>query len=322
MTLRQSFTMILVIAMVSSMCIVPSVGAAPREVRVFLDGRQVQFPDTRPFIGSGRTFVPVRFVSEALGASVAWDEIMRRVTIVRSGQTIVLTMGMAQVLVNGASLTLDAPAHIVAGRAMVPLRFVSEVLGSGVEWRDQEHAVHITSQRVAIVNPGRREISFDPVRDVQSNGTMVETKAIEFGKRALDNVVFKRVGQDFYVQVEHVPGPIGFNVYVSSIAIWRGSRALWREGRGAPVFILHDGHLECMRVNFSKNLKLDSIDSLSVVMRVRIMPIGAYSDMAQELLLTYDTEPKQGTVFWRAFHWVRAENHNVVPYDFSRMFQW
>lgn len=39
--------------------------------------------DTAPFIKDSRTFLPVRFVSEALGADVDWDDKTRTVTIVK-----------------------------------------------------------------------------------------------------------------------------------------------------------------------------------------------------------------------------------------------
>ncbi|WP_010248653.1 stalk domain-containing protein [Acetivibrio cellulolyticus] len=48
--------------------------AAEMPLRVVVDGEKVSFPDVQPFIdGNGRTQVPVRFVSEELGAQVDWN---------------------------------------------------------------------------------------------------------------------------------------------------------------------------------------------------------------------------------------------------------
>jgi hypothetical protein len=44
------------------------VSSAP-DVRV--NGKLVSFPDEQPFIQDGRTYIPVRFVAEALGADVS-----------------------------------------------------------------------------------------------------------------------------------------------------------------------------------------------------------------------------------------------------------
>lgn len=44
---------------------------ASGDVKVTVDGKEVEFPDVKPFIDiNGRTMVPLRFVSEALGAEV------------------------------------------------------------------------------------------------------------------------------------------------------------------------------------------------------------------------------------------------------------
>ena len=56
-------------------------------IEIFIDQRQAfvnRQPivlDTAPFIIDGRTLVPLRFVSEQLGATVVWDEVTRTVTI-------------------------------------------------------------------------------------------------------------------------------------------------------------------------------------------------------------------------------------------------
>jgi len=56
-------------------------------IEIFIDQRQTMvnrqpfFLDTAPFIMDGHTLVPLRFVSEHLGAAVVWDEVTRTVTI-------------------------------------------------------------------------------------------------------------------------------------------------------------------------------------------------------------------------------------------------
>ncbi len=43
-------------------------------IKIIVNGQQVEMDDkVKPFIYEGRTMVPVRFVSEALGADVDWD---------------------------------------------------------------------------------------------------------------------------------------------------------------------------------------------------------------------------------------------------------
>ena len=92
--------------------------------------------DVAPFINSitGRTLVPVRFVTEALNASVFWLPETSQVRIVDGSKEILLTIDSTKVISKGEEKSLDAPAVIINSRTFVPLRFVSEELGAKVEW--------------------------------------------------------------------------------------------------------------------------------------------------------------------------------------------
>lgn len=73
--------------------------------------------------------VPVRAIAEALGAEVKWDGASRKVTIVRGGRELVLTIDNPKATINGKTFTMDTRPVIRQGRTMVPLRFVGELLG-------------------------------------------------------------------------------------------------------------------------------------------------------------------------------------------------
>ncbi len=107
-------------------------------VTVFLNGSQVAFPDQKPFIdqSAGRVLVPVRFVSEALGAQVEWVRQEQKIVINKGGQQIILYVGQKDVYINGQKNALDVAVRLVNDRTMVPLRFVSEALGAGVKWTE------------------------------------------------------------------------------------------------------------------------------------------------------------------------------------------
>jgi hypothetical protein len=91
--------------------------------------------------GSGRTMVPVRFVAEALGATVGWDGDTETVTITLDGSVVEMVIGSTSYTVDGVEETMDAAAEIQDcgdgsgnGRTMVPMRFVAEALGKAVYW--------------------------------------------------------------------------------------------------------------------------------------------------------------------------------------------
>lgn len=91
--------------------------------------------DAAPIIRNDRTMLPVRFVAEALGATVGWDAATSTATVTGSSGTVIeITIGASEAKINGESVTLDAPAFIENDRTYLPVRFVAEALGAYVGW--------------------------------------------------------------------------------------------------------------------------------------------------------------------------------------------
>src|SRR6056297_2657719 len=105
----------------------------PNSVEIVYQNNKVAF-DVAPFIENGTTFVPVRFVVEAMGYTPVWDGTARTVSIYSSAASIVIYVDTKNVSLNGFTMALLANSRIVSGRTMVPLRFVSESLGKRVVW--------------------------------------------------------------------------------------------------------------------------------------------------------------------------------------------
>lgn len=89
-----------------------------------------------PYIKNGRTLVPLRFIAEAFGAEVEWDEAKREVTIKQDKKTIKMVINSDEYTINRDKYELDAPASISGGRTFVPLRIVAEALGKKVAWNN------------------------------------------------------------------------------------------------------------------------------------------------------------------------------------------
>ncbi len=100
-------------------------------------------PEVVPYITNDRTMVPLRFISEALGAEVLWEEGWDGCIIKKGDDEIKFTFGSAEFEVNGKKMTYDAPIEMVANRTMVPIRFFSEQLGCDVYWEEINRAVII-----------------------------------------------------------------------------------------------------------------------------------------------------------------------------------
>lgn len=123
--------------------------AAGGEIKLVINGQEVK-PDVPPVISKNRTLVPLRVISEGLGAQVAWNGKTRTVTVTAPGWEIKLVVGQSQAVVNGQSQILDAPAVIMNNRTLVPLRFIGEALGTEVSWDGKTRTVTVTQRRAEI----------------------------------------------------------------------------------------------------------------------------------------------------------------------------
>lgn len=120
-----------------------TVASAANPVKLQFNGKNLT-SEVPPVIQSGKTLVPVRVISETLGADVNWDPQTRTVTIVKNNDTIILVIDSKDVKKNGIALNKqEVPARIMNGKTMVPVRFVSEALGAQIGWDGATKTVKI-----------------------------------------------------------------------------------------------------------------------------------------------------------------------------------
>ena len=89
-----------------------------------------------PIIKNDRTIVPIRFISEKLGANVVWNEIGRTAVLSLNGKEIRLTLDSNIMKVDGKDIMLEAGPIIKNGRMFIPLRAISEAFDKKVFWND------------------------------------------------------------------------------------------------------------------------------------------------------------------------------------------
>ena len=147
--MKKMLLLLAVIFLVCAAFTVPSAFAeGQRDIRVFVNRKLVDFSDdVKPFINeNNRTMVPIRFVSNELGASVDWDSDTKKVTISQADKIIELVIGNSFAHVNGEKQDFDTAAEILEDRTMVPLRFVNEALGATVDWVNETRTAYITTE--------------------------------------------------------------------------------------------------------------------------------------------------------------------------------
>lgn len=113
-------------------------------------GGTVYYTDTAAEVKNGRTFVPVRVVSELLGATVNWQG--ANVTLQQGEASVKLTVGSTRVQNGQQSSKLEAAPYIKADRIMVPIRFVAESFNCQVDY--SQGLVNIHSNPFQLQNVG------------------------------------------------------------------------------------------------------------------------------------------------------------------------
>ena len=197
--MRKFITVVLVLAMILTLGTIAPVFStrnanAQNIVRIVLptvpgsDGKfymevngEKRLLDAPPFIYNGRTLVSARWITEAFGAKVDWNDDTRTAEFVMDveGETISITivdkgdkwvdtpLGEAKVFSEDVSVkntfVSDQPVSVVLdvpamnpkkiGRIYIPLRFVSETFGASVVWDAATKSVIIEWNKDSIINP-------------------------------------------------------------------------------------------------------------------------------------------------------------------------
>lgn len=158
--------------------------SASSPVTVTVRGTAVTWTDAQPFVDNGRTMVPVRAASEAMGLEVHWDGASREVRVSKdytpetsvyqaelqsglkefiSRRTVIMGIGQKTYTVSnqyavydGRTVTetrtterkadMDAAAEIRGGRTYAPIRYVAEQFGYDVLWDAATRTVKIVNE--------------------------------------------------------------------------------------------------------------------------------------------------------------------------------
>ncbi|HET7814986.1 MAG TPA: copper amine oxidase N-terminal domain-containing protein [Candidatus Baltobacteraceae bacterium] len=123
--------------------------AGAANVTVQVNGQVMNF-DQPPVMRGNRVFVPMRAIFERLGATVVYAN--NQINATGRGRSVHLTIGSTAALINGSSYTLDVAPFTIAGRTEVPLRFVANALGAGVQWDPNSQTVYINAGGGSVQN--------------------------------------------------------------------------------------------------------------------------------------------------------------------------
>ena len=181
--MKKKLALLLIFTLTLTLFSIPAF--ASDEIKLEINGNIVT-PSVAPVIENGTTLVPLRIISENLGATVEWDGTVRQVNIAKDETKIVLTIDKTTAIVNDMDTTLLLAPKIINGSTMVPIRFVSENLGVYVNWDSSSRTVQISA-----TNDFTKPEAETPVQTTVTTG---QKNALEKAKSYLSIMNFSREG--------------------------------------------------------------------------------------------------------------------------------
>ncbi len=121
------------------------IGQNDNAVKITVNNQPVN--SSAGFIQDGRTLVPIRFVSEMLGAEVDWLPTEQCAVVIFNQKAFLFKSNSKNVYINGAYKSIDVPAKNINGRIYVPLRFIAENHNISVEWDGTSKTVHLINNK-------------------------------------------------------------------------------------------------------------------------------------------------------------------------------
>lgn len=101
--------------------------------------------DTTPVLWKNTTYIPLRFLSEGIGATVKWDKKAQEVTVMAGDDTLVFWVNNKVMEVNGMKKNVGSTVFVNKdGRTQVPLRFIAEILNWDVKWAQKDGSITLT----------------------------------------------------------------------------------------------------------------------------------------------------------------------------------
>ena len=120
------------------------IGAAPTPVVV--DGRALPLAALADI--GGTSYVELRPIGDALGASVSYDARAREATLTTEFRQVIFTIGKPVAVVDGVARAVSAAALFQNGKVLVPLRVVAQTLGASLRYDAGVHAVIVSTAGV------------------------------------------------------------------------------------------------------------------------------------------------------------------------------
>ena len=184
-----AITILLILSAVSVHAI-DNYGGYPVPVDIAVNGSFIKCSQ-KPIMVNNRTYIPLRALADAIGASISWDGNTRAATMTKSNHTFEFHSGWDTCTIDGVKKNHPTINH--KDLLFVPVRAISETLGYGVEWDDFYLTVKINAPSVSVPQSSiDYSYSFEDIMYL-SKITHIESGSLAYNTRiAVANTVLNR----------------------------------------------------------------------------------------------------------------------------------
>ena len=145
-------------------------------------------------VKNDRIHIPLRLVSENLGADVNWKGDTKEVEIINKGKKIVFYVDSNEYRIDDIVYTIDSPTFILKDRVYVPARALANAMKAKLEWNEKEF--------YCAINNGYEK---DPTRDVDLSKDGKDLAIIDKIRKVTDLEGYLKDG---VMRVEEVDGKV------------------------------------------------------------------------------------------------------------------
>jgi len=109
--------------------------------KIYLSDNKEFVMDIAPFVSGGRTFVPLKYLAEALGAKINWDQTSQSISITKDQTTVVVEINKNVILINGQQKSMDVKPIISNERTFLPAKYIADAFGYSSSWDATQNSI-------------------------------------------------------------------------------------------------------------------------------------------------------------------------------------
>lgn len=209
-----------------------TVPAVASDISLIINDKNIDMP-VAPVIESDTTLVPLRIITENMGAKVEFNSSTKTINLTKGNTAISLTIDKQTAIINNKSVSLSLAPKLIDSTTMVPIRFISENFECKVDWVPEKKLISITLPKTGSDSDTSTDLSTQTKKvlgtiSIKDYGTLELELYPELAPKTVENFI-KLANSKFY-------DGLTFHRIISSFMIQGGDPTA--TGTGGPGYTI------------------------------------------------------------------------------------